>query len=237
MWTLVVLGLVAAIGLVRWRRSRLGLVDFLLLRTVRCYVHLWHRWSSNGPASLPETGPAILYANHTCSADPTFLSAGCRRTLSFLVAREHYNIHPLTRWMMDHFGYVSVTRSGLDVCAARTALRRLRDGRVICLFPEGNLSGAAGNRLRRAKPGVALLALRSRAPVFPAHIAGGPRTHRLLRAWLRPSPRRVRVTFGPAVDLSAYYGRRIDRRLLEEVTALLMRRVQDLQPSPRGGLP
>ena len=48
------------------------------------------------------------------------------------------------------------------------------------------------------------------------------------RAWLRPS--RVRVVFGPAVDLSAYVGRPISRKLLEEVTALLMRRVAELDP-------
>src|SRR5262245_59667617 len=108
MWTLAVLGLALAVGLVRWRRSRLELVDFLLFSTTRFYVHLWHRWSSNGPAPLPATGPAILYSNHTCSADPMFLCASTRRLLSFLVAREHYNLHWVTRWMLDHLRCVPV---------------------------------------------------------------------------------------------------------------------------------
>jgi hypothetical protein len=84
---------------------------------------------------------------------------------------------------------------------------------------------------------VALLALRSRVPIFPAYIAGGPQVSDVLPAWLWPS-RGVRVIFGPAVDLSAYYGLPIDRKLLEEVTALLMRCIAALRPkagSPKGG--
>jgi hypothetical protein len=69
--------------------------------------------------------------------------------------------------------------------------------------------------------------------VYPACIVGGPRTDQLLLSWLWPPPGRVRVVFGPAIDLSAYYDRPRSRRLLEEVTALMMDRIQALQPRPR----
>src|SRR5262249_14601415 len=117
--------------------------------------------------------------------------------------------------------------------AALRGLRRLREGHLVCIFPEGNLSGVAKNRLRAGKHGAALLALRSRAPVYPAYIAGGPRTKHLLLAWLLPPPGRVRGGFGPAIDLSAYYDRPRTRQVLEEVTALLMDRIQALHPRPR----
>jgi 1-acyl-sn-glycerol-3-phosphate acyltransferase len=87
--------------------------------------------------------------------------------------------------------------------------------------------------MRAAKHGAALLALRTRAPVYAACIAGGPRTDDLLKAWLWPPPGRVRVIFGPAIDLSAYYDRPRTRRLLEEVTALFIERIQALQPRSR----
>ena len=87
-----------------------------------------------------------------------------------------------------------------------------------------------------AKSGAALLALRSRAPVYPAYIAGGPRSERLLRDWLWPS-RGVAVIFGPPVELSAYYGQPINRSLLKDVTALLMRRIAELRPLPKPHAP
>jgi 1-acyl-sn-glycerol-3-phosphate acyltransferase len=212
------------------RGSRQPILDRLMLGVVRVYTQLWHRWSSNGPAPLPAEGPAILIANHTCSADPTFLTAGSPRLPSFAVSREHFDLHPLARRLLNYLGCVPVTRNGRDAVAARLLLRRLAGVRVVCLFPEGNLSGVARNCIRPGKHGAAFLALVTQAPVFPAYIAGGPRTERLLESWLWPSPRAVRVVYGPAVDLSPYYGRPRTRRLLAEVTALFWQRILDLQP-------
>ena len=79
MWVLALIALTMTVLLRQWRRSGLGLVDYFGLGVVHVYARLLHRWSSNGPAPLPPTGPAILVANHTCSADPSFLTAGCRR--------------------------------------------------------------------------------------------------------------------------------------------------------------
>lgn len=213
----------------RWRRSGRPVLEALALDVARVYASLWHRWAG-GPAPLPARGPALLIANHTCSADPMFLLAGSPRVFGFVVAREHYYAHPLIRWVLDFLGCVPVRRDGRDSTAARGVLRRLDEGRLMCLFPEGNLSGVARNRLRTAKHGAAYLALVSRVPVYPAYIAGGPRTEHLLRAWLWPRGKPARVTFGRPIDLSAYYDRPRTRRLLEEVTGLLMRQVLALRP-------
>jgi 1-acyl-sn-glycerol-3-phosphate acyltransferase len=226
MGVLAACAVVVAVMLWRWRRSGQVLVHYLGLGLVYLYARLWHRWSANGPARVPAGGPAILVSNHTCSADPAFLTAGCRRPLSFVIAREYYNIG-LLRPLFDYIGCVPVARNGRDAVGVRVALRRLDEGRILCIFPEGGLSHAGRRGIRPGKAGVALLALRSRVPVYPALITGGPQTTSLLRAWLGPS--RVRVTFGPPVDLSPYYGRPIDRKLLEEVTATLMHRIAALE--------
>src|SRR6185295_5154311 len=105
------------------------------------------------------------------------------RPVVWLLSREHYEIHPLIRNTLDAFNCVPVRRTGKDVFAARTGLRRLRDGLVVGMFPEGNLSGVARGRLRTAKAGAAWMALRSGAPVVPLWISGGPQTHKVLPAW------------------------------------------------------
>jgi 1-acyl-sn-glycerol-3-phosphate acyltransferase len=230
MWALLVTAIAALVVLVRWWRSRLSFVDFFLIHITRLYARLWHRCSWRGPVPLPAKGPALLVANHTCSADPTFLVASCRRLLSFAVAREHFDLHPVTHWVLEHVRCVPVTRNGRDAGAAHRLLGRLAEGCAVCIFPEGGLSGVVRQRFRPRKHGAAFLALASGVPVYPAYIAGGPRTDDLLKSWLVPTPRAVRVYFGPAVDLSAYRGQRRTRRLLEEVTALLSERILALQP-------
>jgi 1-acyl-sn-glycerol-3-phosphate acyltransferase len=205
-------------------------LDAFLLGIARVYAHLWHRWSSNGPSPVPATGPAILVSNHTCSADPTFLLAGSARVICFAVASEHINVHPLARRLLDYADCVPVTRNGRDTGAARRLLRRLAEGWLVCIFPEGNLSGVARNCFGAARHGAAFLALVTRAPVFPVYIAGGPHTDRLLQSWLLPSRQAVRVHYGPPIDLSPYYGQPRTRRLLEEVTRQIQASILELRP-------
>jgi 1-acyl-sn-glycerol-3-phosphate acyltransferase len=97
------------------------------------------------------------------------------------------------------------------------------------------LSNAGKDRMGRARAGVAWLALRSRVPVIPALILGGPQTYKIRPSWVCPS--RVRVIVGQPVDLSAYRGRKITRPLLEEVNRRLKDQILDLgkgRPGRRG---
>lgn len=228
MWALACVFIVVFGVLHGWIRSEMPWMQFLILRGGFFYCRLWHRWSGRR-APFPRQGPAIVVANHTCSADPTFLLAACDRTLAFLVSREHFFTLPwFCRAILLYCRCVPVTRSGPDPGALRRGLRRLAEGDIVCLFPEGNLSGVARKRLRMPKPGAALLALVSRAPVYPVYIAGGPRTDRLLESWLLPTTRSVRVHFGPPIDLSAYYDRPRTRPVIEEVARVIMKKVEEL---------
>lgn len=230
MWAFAVCAVAALVVLVRWRRSGRPLGEFLGLGLVYAYARLWHGLVVRGRTTLPLRGPALLISNHTCSADPAFLQACCPRPLSFLIAAEYYEKLPWARGIFEHTGSVPVCRAGRDVAAVRQALRRLSEGRIVCIFPEGGLSGAGLGRMRPGKCGAALIALRARVPVYPAFISGGPQHSNVPRAWLRPS--RARVCLGPPIDLSAYDNRRIDRKLIEEVMALLRRRIVELGKSP-----
>lgn len=227
MSVLAACGLTMVVLLWNWRRSGWGLVDYLGIGLVWAYVRLWHRWSCNGQAPLPEVGPAILVANHTCSADPAFLTAGCRRRLSFLLAAEFYQA-PLVPRLFEFIHCVPVTRSGKDARALRMSLSRLQQGLVLCIFPEGGLSNAGLKGPHVGKPGIAYIALKSGIPVYPALITKGPQTHEVLEGWLVPS-RGVHVLFGQPIDLTHFRARPVNRRLLEDVTRFIMEQIAGLE--------
>ncbi len=225
MWVLVTAGALAALGLAGCLILRTWF-DWLGPRILFVFTRLWHHCTSNGPAPLPPNGPALVVANHPSPADPAFLIATCGRPLGFLHAREYCDVFLLRR-LFRLAGSIPLARDGHDAGAVRVALRRLREGRVLGIFPEGEVTCVARARGLPLKDGAALLALRSRAPVIPAHVAGSREDPNVVRAWLLPS-RHVHVTYGPPVDLGAYYGRPITRALLREVTALLMQHVAGL---------
>ena len=175
-----------------------GLLDFLWWVN-RGYCAAMHRLVVLNEAPLPEHGPAILIANHTCGVDHLILQAGCRRVLGFMVAREFYD-KPFIRPFCRILRCIPVRRDGRDLSATREALRALADGRVLPIFPEGRITPESGRSIGPGKPGAAFLTLRARVPVIPAYIRGTPETNVLARALTTPS--RTLVLFGPPIDLS-----------------------------------
>ncbi len=208
-----------------------GWLRFIQPGVLTLFVRFWHR--CRGELSpLPPDGPVLLVANHASHVDPGFVQACCPRPVCFFQARECYEV-PLLCWLFRRVGCIPVRRGVSDVGGVREALRRLRQGEVVCLFPEGEVGDAGGGTVGRGKTGAALLALRSGAPVFPARILGGPRSRHPIGAWLWPSPG-VRIILGPQVELARYRGRRITRQILREVTDLIMRHIDELGTTRHG---
>jgi 1-acyl-sn-glycerol-3-phosphate acyltransferase len=163
------------------------------------YCGVWHQLSTDGWAPLPDVGPAILISNHTCGVDHMLLQSKSRRLLGFMVAREYYEwkwIH----WICQYIGCIPVNRDGRDFAATRAAMRALKAGRVLPIFPEGHIVPASGRRLDPMKPGTAYLAIHAQVPVIPAFIYGTPETNEIIESLLTPS--RASVIFGERIDLS-----------------------------------
>lgn len=226
-YTLLWSGIIGGSVISSWRRSGEPLCAFLETRFLRGFARLWHR-CQDGRANGPDQGAAIVIANHVSHADPAFLQAYCTRMLHFLQARECYDLFLLRR-IFRWSGCIPVRRGRPDLAAMRDAIASLGAGKIVCVFPEGDVVSAESTKVRPLRPGVALLALRSRAPVYPAYIAGGPRGGGTLGDWLTPFSG-AKVVFGEPVDLSAYYGHALTRERLHEVARVLMRAVDDLDP-------
>jgi 1-acyl-sn-glycerol-3-phosphate acyltransferase len=193
----------------------------------------WHRLElPTGLAPLPEQGPAILIANHTCGIDNFLLQAGCDRVLGFVIVQDWYD-NPICRPFCRVIGAIPVKRDGRDIGPTREALRALAAGRVVPIFPEGRIIPTSGREFGEGRPGAALLALRSRAPVIPAYISGTPETSSVWKALVTPS--HARVVFGPPIDLPSFLNNgRTDRDLREEVTDAFMHAIRSLRDRHAG---
>ena len=158
-----------------------------------------------GLENLPAEGGYILCINHFSNHDPLYV-ATClprRRRLYFLAKKELFN-HKLLRPIVTWLGAIPVDRGNADIGAVRSALKLLKDGKVLGIFPQGTRS--IGNTPTPMLNGASMIALRGSVPVIPAYVDG---PYRLFR--------RTDVRFGPAMDLSGF-GRRCDSNTLTEVT-------------------
>ncbi len=119
---------------------------------------------------LPETGGALVVANHVSGLDPLLLISVSRRPLRFLIAKEEYE-RPILHWLFKKAGCIPVDRTGKPELALRQALRALKEGEVIAIFPHGKIH-LDTDPPRKLKGGVARLAAWSSVPIFPVRIDG-----------------------------------------------------------------
>ncbi|WP_165067431.1 lysophospholipid acyltransferase family protein [Paludisphaera rhizosphaerae] len=198
-------------------------------RFVKAVVSTWFAafggWRSTGWRNMPETGGAVLVSNHLSFLDVFILGMGVRRPLNY-VARSTLFLPGLAFFIRSVGGF-PIQREGMGASGMKETLRRLRDGGVVTLFPEGTRS--EDGELGELKPGIALLVSRAGVPVVPAGIAGTfgawPR-HRLF-----PRPHPIRVHYGPPIMPADLEG--LDPRA---VTALIHDRIAECVEIARQGL-
>ncbi|SFQ73150.1 1-acyl-sn-glycerol-3-phosphate acyltransferase [Amycolatopsis arida] len=133
---------------------------------------------------VPRTGPVVLVANHSTLVEPQLIFGMLPRRSVFLVKEELFT--GAMGWLLRRIGQLSVRRGEPDRVPLLTAVRVLRAGGLVGVFPEG--SRGAGD-VATAERGAAWLVRASGAVVLPVAVRGT----------LRPPGRGRR--FRPVVDL------------------------------------
>lgn len=218
---------VLGVGLliIYYRRQPFPIASAVARRLTAIYMEVCHRWQRGNACRIPVTGPAIVVANHSSILDPLAVGIGSRRRLvRFLIDRAYYQM-PLMKHFLAALGFISVDRSGPDISGMRAAMRALKNGDVVGIFPEGDMGD--GMKLRDGKNGTAMLALASGAPVIPVYIAGTHRHESLRRDLLRPA--RVRVYYGAPMSFNGFAARRREPAVLDEVTGHIMEAIAKLK--------
>ncbi len=100
---------------------------------------------------------------------------------------------------------------------------------MLLIFPEGTRS--PDGRLMQFETGAAFIALAANATVIPTAITGADRLLPPGRPVLLPA--KLRVTFGPPVDLSPFRERRRSRQVLREAGEAMRAALRALLPPDR----
>jgi 1-acyl-sn-glycerol-3-phosphate acyltransferase len=196
-------------------------------------LRAFYRVKVEGGANVPRQGAAILASNHSAFCDSLFLPAVLRRRLTYLAKAEYFE-NRRTAWFFRAIGQIPLRRGpgsewrrALDSAAAV-----LEDGKLFGIYPEGTRS--KDGRLHRGHTGVAMLALRTGAPVIPVGIIGTREAQPIGRLVARPFSR-ITIRFGPPLDFSEYAGRDRERLVLRHVTDTVMSEIQRLSGQEYAG--
>jgi len=180
-------------------------------------IRLYHR------QRLPREGGVLVVSNHQSYLDPILVAVGMGRPFHPMARESLFRFAPF-RWVIRSLNAFPVRRASADLGAIREALRRLKKGEVVLVFPEGTRTrdGSIG----RLQEGPVVMAARAGVPIVPMVIDGA------FEAWPRssplPHPARIRVACGEPLEAAS-----LAEADPKTVMAELHRRMTDLQAELR----
>ena len=169
--------------------------EFLLRFLVWILIHTIHRVQGIELDRIPEKGAAVLVCNHVSYLDALVIAACAPRPIRFVMDHRIFNI-PLFSWLFKTSKAIPIATAKENPWIMEHAFidiaKALHDGELVCIFPEGGLTG--DGEMQPFKNGIQKILDRNPVPVVPMALRGlwgsiysrhsGNPFHRTFRRWL-----------------------------------------------------
>jgi len=147
-----------------------------------------------GAENMIEEGPCIIAANHCSNLDPPLVGVACRRAIHYLGKKSLLD-WPFLGPIFPHLNVIPVDQKNADRSALMGAIRVVKNGGAVLIFPEGSRS--PDGKMQPAQPGIGMIVAKTGAPVVPVRISGSFEAFPRGSSWPRRNP--VTVAIGPAL--------------------------------------
>ena len=182
--------------------------EFLLRFLSWILINVLYRLRVQGIEKIPEHGPALLICNHVSFVDPIVISAACRRPVRFIMEASIFRI-PVLNAVFRGMKAIPVAPQKDDPETYERAFavvaKELRDGQLVCIFPEGRLT--TDGEIREFRAGMLRILQETPVPVVPMALSNlwGSMFSRYAKTLMKRLPRKylARVTLAVGDPLAA----------------------------------
>ena len=199
------------------------------------WKYLGLNFDFQGQENVPPKGGAILAINHTSYLD--FALAGtaalpAKRYVRFMAKKEIFD-NKIAGPLMRGMHHINVDRSNGSASFV-AALRSLKDGEIIGIFPEGTISTSF--EIKGLKSGAVRLAIGAGVPVIPTIVWGG---QRIYTKGVKPNFKRNKTPISVSFGEPIFYSRETDVEVAEahlrDVMIEMLHKVQEKYPDSHLG--
>ena len=159
------------------------------------FLQIIHPYKLIGKKKVQD-GACVLVGNHYRLWDIVHMACTTKEHVHFITKQELYK-NNLLAYLCNKVEAIPVSRDGQDAKAIMTALRYLKKGEKISMFPEGTRNRTDAELLP-LKGGAALFAIKAKVPVYPVMSIGKTKYFRL-----------TPIIVGDPIDLSAFYEKKM----------------------------
>ena len=187
-----------------------------ILSLARGIYRLLFKIEIEGIENIPKDKNFVLTPNHLSNFDPPLIAAFLPiENMAYMAKASLFKV-PVVAQVIKAFNAFPV-KSGEGVAAIRTAIKLLKEGKCIAIFPEGRRVRTPGI-LGQGKQGAVMVATKAQVGILPVGIEA---TYRFRS--------RVKVVVGKYIDMSEYSGQKLTADDLHDITNnMLMEKIAEL---------
>ena len=185
------------------------------LPVVRPLMRILFPMTFHNLENVQQDAPAIMISNHTSMLDPVALAmTNYRYHIRFLGKKELMK-SKLVSWFFKWLGMIPVDRHNTDMAAIRACMKVLASGEMLGVFPEGTRHKEGV--MEDLESGIALIALRSKAPLLPVYLTDKPRLFR-----------RIHVYCGQVIPVSHIAKDGVNKQNCDKLLDLITQRYREM---------
>ena len=173
----------------------------LILKSI---IHLFYRVKLIKKTELPRTGGALIISNHVSFLDWLFIIISTDRPIRFVMYHTYFKV-PVIRYFTKKFKCIPIASKSEDPKLVDEAFKKINDllkeGELVCIFPEGKLT--LDGDLNEFKPGIIKILNSCPVPIYPMTLQGlwnSKFTHSKNKSLLRTIRPTVQVTLGERIQ-------------------------------------
>ncbi len=188
-----------------------------IISVIKGFYRFLFKIEIEGLENIPKDKNFLLIPNHLSNFDPPLIVAFLPVDSMAYMAKESLFKVPVVSSVIKAFGAFPVKRNGNDITAVKMAIKILKEGKSLTIFPEGKRVRTPGV-LGEGKQGAAMIAAKAGVGFLPV----GIQTNYKFRS-------RVKLTVGEYIDFSEYYDKKLNSEALQQLTnELLMPKIAEL---------
>jgi 1-acyl-sn-glycerol-3-phosphate acyltransferase len=178
-----------------------------------------------GREHVPTKGGVLLLANHQSYLDPVLLGVRLYRPISYMARADLFR-NRFFRWLIRSLHAFPVKQGAGDVGAIKETIRRLQEGHILNIYPEGGRT--FDGQIQPIQSGVALVLRRITVPIVPVVIDGSFEAWPRWKKFFRPHP--IRLMYGPPIHCE---GMKADQivRLVENTLRRMFEDIKQHRPA------
>ncbi len=161
-----------------------------------------------GKENMPKGG-AVIVCNHFRAIDCGFIARICDKDIKYLAKKEIFK-NKLISKIVKSYGGIPIDRENPDMKSLLEAIKEIKKGNKLCIFPEGKRNVSGTSDLQEIKGGSVIFSVKAKCPIVPIMM--------LKKAKIFS---RTKIIIGEPFELSDYYGKKLSGEDIEALDQIV----------------